>query len=89
MLLGHSARPNEHQITAPALYHRRTRSIETFTQTVTEVWIGNHLSRILATDTTKHVETKQEFISTYSTHEPLKRELSTSTVLVQREYQLG
>ncbi len=60
--------------------------IETFTQSVAEVWVDNRLSEILVTDTTQQLETEDEFISTHSTHEPVSRKLTAYVTQIQREY---
>ena len=77
---------NSPQTIAPALYCRRTRSIETFTQTVTEFWVGNCVSKVVVTDTTEQLQANQEFNSVHSMHEPFARELTTSLTQVLREY---
>jgi len=75
-------------MSAPALCLQRTRFVETFTQTVTEVWVGNVMSGVVVTNTTQRLQAKQEFSSTYSLHEPCVREVKASLSRVQREYSL-
>jgi len=66
-----------------ALSYHRTRSIETYTQRVTEIWIGNQLSEVLVTDTTQRLEAKQEFLSSHSMKEPHARELTITLNQIQ------
>jgi len=55
-------------------------------QTVTEIWHGDRLARILITDTTQRLEAKTTFLSTYSMHDPYTRELTATMTQVQEEY---
>jgi len=87
-MLGVKARCNSCELAPPALYARHTRVVETFTQTVTEVWIGNVMTKVVVTDTSQQLEANQEFSSTYSLHEPWVREVTACLSRVQREYPL-
>jgi hypothetical protein len=85
-LLGSKADCNISRVTAHALYCLRTRSIETFTQTVTEVWVGNYVSKVIVTDTAQRFQAKQAFDSTHSMQEPCTSEFTAAFTQIQREY---
>ena len=65
---------------------RRKRSIETFVKTVTEVWVGNRLSRVVVSDLTRHLETEEELMPNYSAGIRCFGKVTGRVEEIQREY---
>ena len=71
--------------TVRALHFRRKKVIETYIQTLTEIWVDGGLSGFLVTDTYETAELNEEFVSTHSMRAPRTRMATRIVRQSQRE----
>ncbi len=68
------------------LYCRRKRSIESYVKTVTEVWVGDRLSRIIVSDLTRRLETEEELMPNFNIENHCIGKMTATVNATQHEY---